>query len=133
VKPGIRELLDDALDDLPRFFAVGGQAEGGWVLGGGDGPRMVTCVSVDDVREMLRRKVTKPRITLREAQLTAEAERLRTANQQMLQAMKRLKADARDMDNAAQTVFSRCACGRVREVGIICPTNQEGGVCEDGS
>lgn len=60
------------------------------------------------------------------AQLMAELQRLRTANQQMLR-------DAHDMTSARQTVFVRCGCGRVREAGIICPTNQEGGHCEDGA
>jgi hypothetical protein len=37
------------------------------------------------------------------------------------------------MARACQTRFRRCACGRLAEVGIICPTNQEGGECEAGS
>jgi hypothetical protein len=60
----------------------------------------------------------KPKVTLREAQLIAK--------------IRRLKADLYDMSNASQTVFRRCACGRMAERGIICPTNQEGGECEAG-
>lgn len=45
----------------------------------------------------------------------------------------RIKRDLNDCFNAAQTIFYRCACGRVTERGIICPTNQEGGTCEAGS
>jgi hypothetical protein len=60
VSPFVREihdLLDDALDDLPRFYAVAPQAEKGWTpLQIDDMPSMVCCVSVEDVREMLRRK-----------------------------------------------------------------------------
>lgn len=48
-------MLDDGLDELPRYFAVVNQPEEGWDHVGG-GPHMVCCVSVDDVRAMLRRK-----------------------------------------------------------------------------
>lgn len=51
----LRERLDDALDDLPRFMAIVNQSEDGWLPGEGMGPTMETCVSVDDVRAMLRR------------------------------------------------------------------------------
>ncbi len=44
-----------------------------------------------------------------------------------------MKRDHADMARACQTRFRRCACGRLAEVGIICPTNQEGGECEAGS
>lgn len=46
---------------------------------------------------------------------------------------RQLVRDNRDMHAACQTYFVRCACGRLREPGIICPTNQEGGHCEAGS
>lgn len=49
------------------------------------------------------------------------------------EAFERMKRDLHDMANAAQTIFVRCACGRVREPGIICPTNREGGQCDAGS
>lgn len=42
------------------------------------------------------------------------------------------KRDVRDMYAARQTRFARCACGRMREDGVICPTNQEGGTCKTG-
>jgi hypothetical protein len=32
----------------------------------------------------------------------------------------RLMQDIEDMTNARKTVFKRCACGRIREVGINC-------------
>jgi hypothetical protein len=48
-------MLDDGLDELPRYFAVVDQSEEGWDHIG-SGPYMVPCVSVDDVRAMLRRK-----------------------------------------------------------------------------
>lgn len=41
--------------------------------------------------------------------------------------------DIADMQAACQTMFYRCACGRMRERNIICPTNQEGGHCEAGA
>lgn len=56
-------------------------------------------------------------------------------------AIKRLRAEnkklRRDLDDAlstTQTMFERCAgCGRLREVGVICPTNQEKyGTCTKG-
>lgn len=52
----VRDLLDDALDDLPRYMAVT-QPLGGWLPGEGPGPTMMACVYVDDVREMIRRVV----------------------------------------------------------------------------
>lgn len=69
---------------------------------------------------------TLPKVTLREAQMSAEIKRL-------LKVIGRMNADIRDMNAAHQTIFVRCACGRVREQNIICPTNQEGGHCEAGS
>lgn len=57
----LRAQLDDALDDLPRYFAVS-QPANGWLPGEGEGPTMKACVYIDDVREMLRRKIpTDPR------------------------------------------------------------------------
>lgn len=50
-------LLDDALDDLPRYYAVVDQPKDGVLHFGEHEPRMVCCVTVDDVREMLRRKL----------------------------------------------------------------------------
>lgn len=44
----------------------------------------------------------------------------------------KLVQDHNDMMSAAQTYFVRCLCGRLREPGIICPTNREGGECEAG-
>lgn len=52
----LREALDDALDDLPRFMAVT-QPEQGWLPGDPGQPTMRVCLYLDDVREMLRRKV----------------------------------------------------------------------------
>lgn len=46
--------------------------------------------------------------------------------------LQRMKRDMLDMQNAARTIFVRCACGRIRESGIICPTVQENGDCEAG-
>lgn len=51
---GLREVLDDALDDLPRYMAVTQPAKG-WLPGEGECPTMIACVSVDDAREMIRR------------------------------------------------------------------------------
>lgn len=51
----LQAMLDDGLDELSRYFAVVNQPEEGWDHVG-EGPRMVCCVSVDDVRAMLRRK-----------------------------------------------------------------------------
>lgn len=48
--------LDDALDDLPRFFAVADQPAKGSVPLDRSEPHMVCCVSVDDVRELFRRR-----------------------------------------------------------------------------
>lgn len=45
---------------------------------------------------------------------------------------RRLVQDHNDMYNAVQTYFVRCACGRLREAAIICPTVKEGGDCEAG-
>ena len=67
-----------------------------------------------------------PKVTLREAQMSGRIRRMERRIAEM-------RADMRDMNMARQTYFVRCACGRVREAGIICPTNQEGGECEAGS
>lgn len=59
-EPTMRELwleVDDALDDLPRFMAVTNQSKEGWLPGSEDAPSMETCVSVDDVRRLLRAKL----------------------------------------------------------------------------
>jgi hypothetical protein len=62
-KSAIGELhaqLDDELDDLPRYMAIVNQSEKGWMPGDPiEGPTMVTCVTVDDVRDMLRRKLAR--------------------------------------------------------------------------
>lgn len=56
----VLDILDEALDDLPRYMAIT-QPEGGWLPGDGpSGPTMKACVYVDDVREMLRRKLNGP-------------------------------------------------------------------------
>ena len=44
-----------------------------------------------------------------------------------------MKRDMQDMSAARQTVFERCpGCGRIREKGMVCPTNSEGGECVEG-
>jgi hypothetical protein len=53
----LRDALDEALDDLPRYMAVT-QPAGGWVVGD-PWPISKTCVYVDDVREMLRRTLAR--------------------------------------------------------------------------
>jgi hypothetical protein len=60
------------------------------------------------------------------AQLMAELQRLRLAGAGHVMGVPEHLLVGR-------TVFVRCGCGRVREAGIICPTNQEGGHCEDGA
>jgi hypothetical protein len=70
---GLREVLDDALDDLPRYMAVTQPARG-WMLGEGDGPTMIACVSIDDVREMLRRQVRSDEEAERLRRLLADVE-----------------------------------------------------------
>lgn len=68
----VLDILDDALDDLPRYFAIS-QPENGWLpMDPGASPRMKCCVYVDDVREMLRRKLNGPADT---SPSTAKAER----------------------------------------------------------
>ena len=51
---GVHAKVDDALDDLPRYYAVADQPAGGTLDIEAD-PHMVCCVRVTDVREMLRR------------------------------------------------------------------------------
>lgn len=55
---GLADLLDDALDDLPRYMAVS-QPEGGWLPGEPGQPLMKACVYIDDVRDMLRRTLAR--------------------------------------------------------------------------
>jgi hypothetical protein len=77
--------------------------------------------------------MNKPKVTVREAQQAAEIRRLERLNTDMAKRHRQRDRDLQDCLNAAQTIFARCACGRMRERGIICPTNQEGGTCEAGS
>lgn len=59
-EPRMRELwleVDDALDDLPRYMAVTNQSKEGWLPGSEDAPSMETCLSVNDVRRLLRAKL----------------------------------------------------------------------------
>jgi len=43
----------------------------------------------------------------------------------------RMVQDLNDMRGARQTIFVRCACGRLAERGLICPTNMERGVGDE--
>lgn len=54
VNEHLRGLLDDALDDLPRYTAIS-QPKGGWLPFSDDEPPVATaCVSLDDARTMFR-------------------------------------------------------------------------------
>lgn len=55
------------------------------------------------------------------------------SREDLLERIKQLERDNADMWSARQTLFKRCrGCGHIAEEGIICPTNQRGGNCEDG-
>ena len=60
VRARLFDVLDERLDDLPRYMAVS-QPESGWLPGEPGQPVMKACVYVDDVREMLRRTVASTR------------------------------------------------------------------------
>lgn len=74
------------------------------------------------------------------AQVEAEMKKLRRnlkkavrENEALKDRIRLLQRDLNDCLNAAQTIFHRCACGRIAENGIICPSNQEKpGSCEKG-
>jgi hypothetical protein len=41
-----------------------------------------------------------------------------------LKKYKQLLQDIADMENAHQTNFIRCDCGRIKEQGLICPNEE---------
>lgn len=53
----IWQMLDDAIDDLPRYFAVADQPAGGVDGLDVNRPHMKCCVAVEDVRRMLRQRL----------------------------------------------------------------------------
>jgi len=49
-----------------------------------------------------------------------------------MEVIEKLRQDIRDMREAPTSNFVRCACGRMKTRGWTCPTNAEGGDCEEG-
>lgn len=49
-----------------------------------------------------------------------------------LDVIAQLRRDLSDCFASPRNVFTRCACGRLKSVGLVCPTNAEGGECEAG-
>jgi hypothetical protein len=67
-------------------------------------------------------------LQLREARIA----RLERDNRALREEVEQRRRDMADMNSSPQTLFVRCACGRIRSQGLICPTNAEGGDCEAG-
>lgn len=133
---GVRALLDElkisARSTLHGFVLAGGARI---ESGSGNGGRW-TIVDVRTGRAISEASTTRSGLRCALIAWRDLAPKRLIRAQKRIETLERELADARrdlsDMHGARQTRFKRCACGRMAEVEIICPTNQEGGNCEDG-